>query len=55
MLAVYVDGVETGSATSRASLDALAPLVSGTDVCVTSTDGTTAFVGEITNVCATSP
>jgi hypothetical protein len=54
-LTAYVDGVDAGSSTSLASLGALAPLVSGTDVCVTSSDGTAALAGVITNLCVTSP
>jgi hypothetical protein len=50
-LSVYVDGVLVGSGASLASLGPLDPLVSGTDVCVTSADGTVAFVGQIANLC----
>jgi len=54
-LTAYVDGVEAGSDTSPESLGALPAFASGTDVCVTSSDGTAAFVGQIANVCVGSP
>jgi hypothetical protein len=55
VVTAYVDGVETGVSPSRESLGALPLLASGTDVCVTSSDGTAAFIGKITNVCVGSP
>jgi hypothetical protein len=48
---VTIDGADAGSEPSAASLGALPPLASGTDVCVTSSDGTVDLVGEISNVC----
>jgi hypothetical protein len=53
-LTASVDGVDVGSGASLASLGALPPLASGTDVCVTSSDGTAAFVGTLANVCVAS-
>ena len=51
VLTVSVDGVDTGAQASLASLDALAPLATGTDSCVQSMDGTAAFSGQIAAVC----
>jgi hypothetical protein len=50
-LTVFVDGANAGSLASQASLGALPSLATGTDVCVTSTDGTVALVGQISSVC----
>ena len=55
VVTAYVDGVETSASPSLESLGALPSLASGTDVCVTSSDGTAAFIGKITNVCVGSP
>ena len=55
VVTAYVDGVETSASPSLESLGTLPALASGTDVCVTSSDGTAAFVGKITNVCVGSP
>jgi hypothetical protein len=51
MLTVFVDGANAGSVASQASLGALASLATGTDVCVTSTDGTVELAGQISSVC----
>ncbi len=54
-LTAYVDGVDAGSSPSQASLGALAPLASGHDVCVSSSDGTVVFVGRMADVCVSAP
>jgi hypothetical protein len=54
-LSASVDGIDAGSGASEASLAALPPVVTGTDVCVTSSDGTVALLGQLTNLCVTSP
>jgi hypothetical protein len=55
VVTAYVDGVEMSASPAPEALGALPPLASGTDVCVTSSDGTAAFIGTITNVCVGSP
>ena len=54
-LTVYVDGAQAARGPSLASLTALPAIVEGTDVCVVSSDGTIAFVGEIADLCVTRP
>ena len=51
VLTVSVDGVGASPQASLASLGALAPLATGTDPCVTSSDGTVAIAGQIAAVC----
>jgi hypothetical protein len=55
ILTVYVDGQERGSESGPASLGALAPVKTGSDVCDGNTadggDGTMPLVGTITDLC----
>ena len=51
----YIDGMASGTSTSRASFGALPPTAIGTDPCDNSVDHTVAFTGKVTNLCITSP
>jgi hypothetical protein len=54
VLTITIDGVASGSTSSKASLASLPPMQTGTDACV-GHDSTVALTGTLSNLCITTP